>query len=52
VYPAIAEYLDERFHKVGQFSPDDRPIEVYADRKRPRTATDAEFGWPCFAAAP
>lgn len=52
VYPAIAEYLDERFYKVGQFRPDGRPIDVYVDRTRPRTGTDAEFGWPCFAAAP
>jgi hypothetical protein len=49
VYPAISAYLDQHFHKVGQFSPDDRPIDVYVDRKRPRTGTDAEFGWPCFA---
>jgi hypothetical protein len=49
VYPAIVEYLEERFHKVGQFSPQESPIDVYVDRTRLRTGTDAEFGWPCFA---
>jgi hypothetical protein len=48
VYPAVGEYIDERYHKVGQFSPDERPIDVYVDRTRTRTGTDAEFGWPCF----
>lgn len=48
IYPAIGEYLDERYHQVGQFSPDDRPIDVYVERTRTRTGVDAEFGWPCF----
>jgi len=48
VYPAIGEYLDERFHKVGQFNPDDRAIAVYVERTRPPTGIDPEFGWPCF----
>lgn len=51
VYPAIAEYLGERFHKVGQFHPVDRPIDVYVEKNRTPTGFDAEFGWPCFAAA-
>jgi hypothetical protein len=49
LYPDIKRWLDDRFHRVGQFSPDDRPIDVYVDRNRTRTGTDAEFGWPCFA---
>ena len=48
IYPEIGEHLDERYQKIGQFSPEDRPIDVYADRTRERTGTYAEFGWPCF----
>jgi hypothetical protein len=51
-YPAIGKYLDERFRKVGEFTTDARQIHIYAERERRATGTDAEFGWPCFAAPP
>ena len=47
-YPAISTYLDARFRKVGEFTPDARRIHVYADITRTPAGTDAEFGWPCF----
>ncbi len=49
-YPAISKYLDARFHKVGEFTPDPRKIHIYAEIHRQQAGTDAEFGWPCFAA--
>jgi len=49
-YPAISKYLDARFHKVGEFTPDPRKIHIYAEINRQPVGTDAEFGWPCFAA--
>ena len=49
-YPAIAKYLDARFRKVGEFTPDARKIHIYVDASRTPTGADAEFGWPCFAA--
>jgi hypothetical protein len=48
-YPAISKYLDTRFHKVGEFTPDPRKIHIYAEINRQPAGTDAEFGWPCFA---
>ncbi len=49
-YPAIGKYFDARFRKVGEFTPDARKIHIYVDASRTPTGTDAEFGWPCFAA--
>ena len=49
-YPAISKYLDARFHKVGEFTPDPRKIHIYAEITRQPAGTDTEFGWPCFAA--
>jgi len=47
-YPAIGKYVDERFHKVGEFTTDARQIHIYAEMARPTAGTDAEFGWPCY----
>jgi hypothetical protein len=50
-YPAIGEYLDTRFRKAGEFTPDARKIDIYVERSRQPAGTDKEFGWPCFAGA-
>ena len=51
-YPAIGKYLETRFHKVGEFTPDARQIHIYVETSRQPTGTDGEFGWPCFAGPP
>jgi hypothetical protein len=52
IYPAIGQYLETRFHKVGEFTPDARKIHIYAETSRTPSGADAEFGWPCFASPP
>jgi hypothetical protein len=48
-YPAIGKYLETRFHKVGEFTPDARQIHIYTETSRTPAGSDEEFGWPCFA---
>jgi hypothetical protein len=48
-YPALSKYLDDRYRKAGEFTSDERKIDVYVDTSRPQTGHDREFGWPCFA---
>jgi hypothetical protein len=49
VYPSIGKYLDDRFHKAGEFTPDAHKIHIYVETNRTPVGVDAEFGWPCFA---
>jgi hypothetical protein len=49
-YPALSRHLADRYRKAGQFTDDERQIDIYVETSRSQSGTDGEFGWPCFAA--